>query len=281
LHVIVDLHCHSSASDGELSPQALLQRAVQQGVELLALTDHDSIDGYLQLRADAGASPQLLAGVELSCVWGKGLVHIVGLNIDVDNRLFQQRLLEQQQARNERARLIGEKLGKYGFANAYELAAELAGNSQIGRPHFARLLVEHGYVDSIKQAYKKYLGAGKPGDVKLTWPAMATVVAWIIDSGGVAVLAHPLFYKMTATKLRALLTDFKQAGGLGLEVISGRQPDDRTRYLAGLCQQFELLASIGSDFHRPDEPWNELGQMGVLPKDCRPIWSLWQAPNKS
>lgn len=273
--MIVDFHSHSTASDGELSPFELLQRAAAQGVELMAITDHDCIDGYLAVKQQSPRSLTLIAGVELSCVWGKALVHIVGLNIDTDNAQLLQALAGQQQARCKRAQLIGEKLEKYGFSGGYQYAAGLAGDSQIGRPHFARFLLDKGYVSSTKQAYKRYLGAGKPGDIKLTWPNMSTAVRWIRDSGGVAVLAHPLHYNMTATKLRALVADFKRAGGQAIEVISGKQTADRTRYLSDLAQQFELLASIGSDFHRPGMPWNELGQMGSLPNNCRPVWSLW------
>jgi 3',5'-nucleoside bisphosphate phosphatase len=276
--LIVDFHSHSTASDGELSPADLLLRARQNGVQLMAITDHDSIDGYLAVREQpADSNMQLVCGVELSCVWAGRLIHIVGLNIDPDNLLLLAGLETQQQARLERAHLIGSKLEKYGFMGGYDYAAALAGDSQIGRPHFARFLLECGHVGSINEAFKKYLGAGKSGDIKLTWPALATVVEWITGSGGVAVIAHPLHYKMTATKLRLLIADFKQEGGKGIEVISGKQAADRTQYLAQLSCQFELLASVGSDFHKPGMPWSELGQAGTLPPNCRPVWSAWQS----
>lgn len=273
--LIVDFHCHTTASDGELSPVQLLERALLQGVEQLAITDHDTIDGYLLARQLPRSPLRLIPGVELSCVWGGRLIHIVGLNIDPDHQGLCQALAGQQRARLERAELIGRRLESRGFIGGYQYAAALAGDSQIGRPHFARFLLDKGHVSSIQQAFKKYLGAGKPGDVKLTWPAMTTVLEWVSDSGGVSVLAHPLHYKMTATKLRALLGDFKISGGNGLEVISGRQTDDRSQYLAGLAREFGLLASVGSDFHRPDVSWSELGQMGSLPAGCRPVWSAW------
>lgn len=276
--MIVDFHCHSTASDGVLSPLALVQRAEQQGVEMLAITDHDCIDGYLAVKnAPELKTMQLITGVELSCVWGKTLIHIVGLNLDIDNELLRAALKGQQQARLKRAKLIGSKLEKYGFSGAFDYAAELAGSSQLGRPHFAQFLLDQGHVASTKEAYKKYLGAGKPGDVKLTWPNMDIVIEWINASGGVAVLAHPLHYKMTATKLRALIADFNGAGGQALEVISGKQAADRTEYLAKLAQQFDLLSSVGSDFHRPGMVWSELGQVGELPKSCNPVWLPWTA----
>jgi len=278
--VIVDLHNHSSASDGELSPEDLLQRAQGLGVELMALTDHDTIDGYLALRQSASATAptlQLIPGVELSCVWSKMLIHVVGLGFDADNESLRQALLGQQQARRQRAQLIAAKLEKYGFSGGYDYACDLAGESQIGRPHFAQFLLDKGYVSSLNQAYKKYLGAGKAGDVKLTWPAMASAIDWIVRAGGVAVLAHPLHYKITATKMRALLGDFKAGGGRAIEVICGQQNKDRTQYLSQLATQFELMGSVGSDFHRPGSPWSELGKAGPLPRACVPVWSQFTA----
>lgn len=279
--MIVDFHTHTAVSDGELEPEVLLQRAYDRGVELLAITDHDCIDGYLAARekvrclAVDGKVMALISGVELSCVWSGVLIHIVGLNFDADDPFMRDALARQQISRVERAKLIGEKLKKYGFEGGFEYAAKLAGESQIGRPHFARFLVDMGYVDSVKVAFKKYLGAGKPGDVKHTWPAMESVVKWIKDCGGTAVVAHPLHYKITATKLRALLSDFKAAGGEAIEVISGRQAQDKTQYVARLAEQFDLLASIGSDFHKPGAPWSEIGNSGSLPSQCNPVWSAF------
>jgi predicted metal-dependent phosphoesterase TrpH len=276
LPMIADLHSHSTASDGELAPLALLRRAEQQGVELMAITDHDCVDGYLAVKDQwQQQTMRLIAGVELSCLWGKRLIHVVGLNIDVDNQQLSTGLAQQQLARKQRAQLIDAKLVKCGFSGGLEYVTELAGNSQIGRPHFARFLVEKGYVRSENEAFNRYLGAGKVGDVKELWPAMETVVGWIKASGGVAVLAHPLHYKMTATKLKALIGDFKQYGGAAIEVVSGKQAKDQTQQLAKLAQQFELHASIGSDFHKPGTPWRELGQVGQLPAPCQPVWSLF------
>ncbi|MFT5690831.1 MAG: putative metal-dependent phosphoesterase TrpH [Oceanicoccus sp.] len=279
--MIVDFHTHTTMSDGELGPEALLQRAYEHGVELLAITDHDCIDGYIAVRervrslAVDGKVMRLISGVEFSCVWSGILIHIVGLNFDSDDPFLQEVLAQQQISRMDRAKLIGKKLEKYGFIGGFEYAAKLAGESQIGRPHFARFLVEMGYVDSIQIAFKKYLGAGKPGDIKHTWPTMACVVKWIKDSGGTAVVAHPLHYKITATKLRALLGDFKSAGGEAIEVISGRQAQDKTQYVAQLAEQFDLLASIGSDFHKPGASWSEIGNSGSLPSRCNPVWSVF------
>ena len=274
--MLADLHTHSCASDGELAPEALLHRAVEQGVAMLAITDHDTMDGYLEA-AKAVKDLSLVAGVEFSCVWGKMLIHIVGLNIDHRQPALAQGLVRQKSARDQRGKLIGEKLAKLGFAGAYEGASELAGGGQVGRPDFARFLMQEGHVSSFNQAFKKYLGAGKPGDVKTLWPDMAEVVQWITAGGGVAVIAHPQRYKMTATKLRALIKDFKAAGGQGIEVISGQPDQQAIATMVKLCEQFDLLASIGSDFHRPGTPWSELGCCGELPTSVRPVWSHWES----
>jgi predicted metal-dependent phosphoesterase TrpH len=276
--MLADLHTHTCASDGELTPGELLQRANEQAVELLAITDHDTMDGYMQA-AVGTAAPALIPGVEFSCVWGKILIHVVGLQVDPQQLDMAKGLAVQKQAREERGHLIGDKLAKLGFAGAYEGAKQLAGGGQVGRPDFARYLMQQGHVKSFDQAFKKYLGAGKPGDVKTLWPSLAEVVRWIVASGGTAVIAHPQRYKMTATKLRALIKDFKQAGGQAVEVISGKPDTQATQVMVKLCEQFELLASIGSDFHRPGTPWSELGCCGELPHSVKPVWSQWAAFN--
>lgn len=274
--MLADLHTHTCASDGELSPEALLNRAVGQGVEMLAITDHDTMDGYVEA-AKTVQGLELVAGVEFSCVWGKMLIHVVGLGVDLEQSVLADGLIRQKSARDQRGKLIGEKLAKLGFANAYEGACELAGGGQIGRPDFARFLMQEGHVSSFNQAFKKYLGAGKPGDVKTLWPDLTEIVRWITVSGGVAVIAHPQRYKMTATKLRALIKDFKAAGGQAIEVISGQPDRQAITSMVKLCEQFELLASIGSDFHRPGAPWSELGCCGELPATVKPVWSHWGA----
>ena len=255
-----DLHCHSVHSDGALSVADLLQRARDVGVTTLSITDHDTIEGYLEACSltDANGGLTLVSGVELSCTWGKVGVHVVGLDFDPNHQPLREALARQAQAREQRAEVIAERLTKFGFYGSYAGARQLAKGSQVGRPHFARYLVNAGYVDSIEQAFKRYLGAGKAGDVKAMWPSLETVIDWIVHAGGIAVLAHPLKYSLTGTRLRALLAAFSDAGGGGMEVLSGRQELVDTRYLVGLCKDYGLLGSVGSDFHAP-AVWSELG----------------------
>ncbi len=274
--MIFDLHSHSSASDGMLSPLELVSRARAQGVDVLALTDHDTIAGLEQARVAANdCGLELINGIEFSCLWARQGVHIVGLNVDIDSEALQQAVGHQARVRAERAEQIAARLAKQGIEGTLEGARRLAGEGVVTRPHFARYLVEVGAVKSVNVAFKKYLGAGKAGDVKALWPSVEQVVEWITQAGGVAVLAHPDKYKMTRTKLRALLADFTAAGGQAVEVVSGKQQSAVTKELSRMVSAAGLAASCGSDFHVPNQPWQELGQFGGLTEACQPVWHLW------
>ena len=270
----IDLHTHTTASDGELSPSALLARACEQGLTHIAITDHDTVAAYSELIVPAGLT--VIPGIEFSSRWRTIGVHIVGLNLDLTRPVLARAVAEQQAVRSDRAKTIAERLVKLGIDDPLPAVTALAGGSNIGRPHFARHLVATGKVKNVRAAFKKYLGAGKPGDVKQTWAPIEDVVRWINDAGGVAVLAHPAHYRLTQSKLRELTTDFAAAGGSAIEVVSGSQENAVTRKLAGLCVDFELYASVGSDFHRPDARWAELGRFASLPDTCQPVWELWQ-----
>jgi predicted metal-dependent phosphoesterase TrpH len=181
----------------------------------------------------------------------------------------------QAQAREDRAEKITEVLQRLGFDVALPQVQALAGLGVVGRPHFAQHLVATGQIPSMTMAFKRVLGSGKPGDIKANWPTLETAVGWITDAGGIAVVAHPMKYNMTLTKLRALLSDFVAAGGQGLEVLTGYQDAQRINALADLAHRFDLYASAGSDFHQPGQPWAELGRVAALPDRCVPVWTLW------
>ncbi len=273
---LYDLHSHSNCSDGILRPEALLSRAKTQGVTTLALTDHDTIAGYNEAaRAASVQGIDLIPGIEFSCLWRGMGIHIVGLNFDPDHSGLVQACQQQSEARSRRAEKIALKLAKCGFEDTLQGAARYAGSGVIGRPHFARYLVDTGAVKNHAEAFKRYLGAGKPGDVKQEWPDIATAVDWINSAGGTAVLAHPDKYNMTRTKLRAVIEEFIEAGGRAMEVVSGRQTPQLTRDMAKLAERYELWASCGSDFHVPDQPWQELGRFSELPDLCDPVWDHW------
>lgn len=272
----VDLHMHSHCSDGVLSPTELMERAFAQGVQLLALTDHDTLAGVEEARERAQSlGMQLVSGIEFSTRWGSMGIHIVGLGLALERPALHATVAAQRRARAERNEEIGRRLEKIGVVNAYERARELAGEVEPGRPHFAELLVRDGKVVDSARAFKKYLGSGKLGDVRQQWPPMADIVAAIRAADGVAVLAHPAKYALTRTKLRALMSDFAAAGGQAVEIISGQQASGIAENLASLAREFELEASVGSDFHRPGHPWQELGCPGALPASVTPVWHRW------
>ncbi|WP_292758986.1 PHP domain-containing protein, partial [Methylophaga sp. UBA2689] len=266
-----DLHCHSTASDGALSPKALVERAVQQGVDVLALTDHDGTEGITAaLEAAADQPLTLVPGVEISVSWNSSTVHIVGLNIDIENAKLQNGLANIRQYRQQRAEQIAQRLEKSGISGALEGAGKYASKTMLGRMHFAQFLVEQGHASNAKDVFKRFLVRGKPGYVPGQWTDLESAVEWIIEAGGQAVIAHPLRYKMTGTKLRRLIDDFKTAGGQAIEVSSGHQHPDQLRNVAALAKHYELLASCGSDFHGPEQTWSELGRFLPLPASCKP-----------
>lgn len=273
--MIYDLHCHSDLSDGELSPAELVQRAHDNGVSFLSITDHDSLAVYRSPALSVPAGLTLVPGIELSTQWrGRG-IHIVGLNVDPFNETLVAGALAQQQVRVQRAGKIAQRLERAGHSGALARATELANGNAIGRPHFATFLVEIGAVKTSKAAFRKYLGTGKTGDVRRDWATMDEVVNWIDGAGGVAVIAHPAHYKLTNTRLRELVDDFQAMGGRGIEVVSGSQTLDTTQKLAKIANEKGLFASCGSDFHRPAASWSDLGRFPSLPDTCTPVWHAW------
>lgn len=275
----IDLHCHSTVSDGALTPSDLIARARDKGVTHLALTDHDTIAGLEQARQAAGqVGLELINGVELSCLWRTQTIHIVALDFDVDDPGFRAALATQLDNRWRRARMIAERLERLKVDDLLTKATSVAGGDVPGRPHFARVLVDEGVVRDSGQAFRRHLGAGKPGDVRAFWPGLDEVVAWIVQAGGIAVLAHPRKYKMTATRLRQLVSDFRRAGGRAIEVSTSGQSSGDLGFLAELCRREQLLASQGSDFHFPGAPWCELGHIMKMPDGLEPVWHHFRKP---
>lgn len=270
---IYDLHCHSTASDGELSPTELARRAHRQGVDVLALTDHDVTDGLAEAASVARELGMgFVPGIEVSVSWQKQTVHIVGLHINGRSASLQQGLEKLRGFRNWRAEEIGRRLEKKGIGGAYEGARQLAKGAIISRTHFARFLVANGYARDMRDLFKHYLIKNKPGYVPGEWASLEEAVGWLNDAGGQAVIAHPARYKMTATRLRRLIGEFKEVGGTGLEVVSGTHSNDEVKYMGRLANQFGLYASCGSDFHSPDNIYLELGRLPAMPEACVPVW---------
>lgn len=271
-----DLHCHSTASDGALSPSELVSRAYEQGVNVLALTDHDTVDGLHEARLQAEQlNIKLINGIELSCTHLNQCLHIVGLNIDPHHPLLREGLAKQQALRGERAKRIAEKLAKKGILGVYEAVLADAGNGEITRTHFADYLLRNAYVSSMQEAFDRYLNKGQPAYVATTWASLEEVVNWIVTAGGVAVLAHPLRYKLSSKWINRALAVFKEAGGQGIEVVNGRGSLEEIRLAQQFAERHQLVASAGSDFHAPDSPYLELGRLADIPPKLVPVWSLF------
>jgi len=274
---LYDLHAHSTASDGTLTPAELVRAAAASGIRTLALTDHDSVAGLAEAGAAAAeAGLRLVPGVELSVTWESRTIHVVGLNIAPDHSGLNEGMRRLQAVRFERAKEMGRRLEKKGIPGTLEIAAGLAGAGMVTRTHFARALVQLGHAASVRDVFDKFLAQGKPGHVPTVWAEMAAAVGWIIDAGGVAVLAHPQRYKMTGSWIRRLTGDFKAAGGQAIEVISGNATLSDIQTNTALARRFELLASVGSDYHGPEQVWLKLGKIPPLPDGLAPVWTRWE-----
>ncbi len=274
---VYDLHSHSTASDGVLTPRELVTRAALQGVNILALTDHDDLRGLDEARAAAREQGvEVVAGVEISITWRNSTVHIVGLRVDPADELLAYGLNRNREGRTRRAELMAAELEKLGVRGVLAGAYTYASNKDlIGRTHFARYLVEYGLVKDVKTVFKKYLVKGKPGYVHHEWASLEEVVLWIHAAGGQAVLAHPGRYHFGRERMRDLLREFKELGGDAIEVVTGSHTADQVPIYADLAVEFDFLASVGSDFHAPGEGGRELGRLMPLPLRCRPVWEAW------
>lgn len=274
----IDLHSHSTHSDGVLRPRELVARAAERGVRVLALTDHDETGGLAEARACAGqAGIALVNGVEVSVTWGGQTIHVVGLHIQPEHPALAAGLAGLRAGRRQRAISMAAELAKAGIEGSLEGARRYVTNPElVGRAHFARFLVERGYARDVHAVFKKYLAAGKPGYVPHQWTGLERAVNWINASGGMAVLAHPGRYRLSDAQRDALFGEFKQAGGAGIEVVTGSHTVDQFELYARYARRFGLLASAGSDYHGPGEGYRDLGDLPELPAGCKPVWAEFE-----
>jgi predicted metal-dependent phosphoesterase TrpH len=249
---------------------------------VLALTDHDTLDGLVQARAAMGSEMELIPGVEISVTWHGLTVHVLGLGVDPDNLALKKGLQGLQEFRSWRAREIARKLQLRGINGALEGARRFCKGAILSRTHFAHFLVDSGHASSVRDVFRKFLVKGRPGYVNGQWASLSDAVDWIRQAGGLAVIAHPARYRLTRSRLRALMIDFRDAGGVGLEVVSGCHSADETRCMAAVSREHNLYASVGSDYHGPEKPWVDLGRLLPLPEGCAPIWeaALWSPANR-
>ncbi|MBF5039235.1 PHP domain-containing protein [Methylophilus sp. 13] len=276
MSVPIDLHCHSTLSDGLLSPEELVAHAASKGVRVLALTDHDEVGGLARARIAAEQHGiTLVNGVEISVTWKKRTLHIVGLRIDASDPQLITTFQQVHAARDVRARQMAEGLAKAGVAGAYEGAKQIAGNSVMTRSHFAQFIVKQGHSKNIKSVFKKYMVKGKPGFVNHEWMSLEQAVTLIRQAGGVAVLAHPGRYDLGFVNMHLLLHEFRGYGGQAIEVVTGSHQPPQFDQFAKLAHRFDLKASQGSDYHGPGLSFMEMGRLPALPANCVPLWQDW------
>jgi predicted metal-dependent phosphoesterase TrpH len=272
-----DLHCHSTHSDGLLAPAAVVARAGERGVDVLALTDHDEVSGLAEARdAAVTAGITLICGSELSVTWQGITIHVIALGIDPANATLTDGLAAIRVGRSTRARRIADALAAAGIQGAYEGAMRYVTSERIiSRTHFARYLVEAGHAREMKDVFERYLTPGKPGHVAHEWATLSQAIGWIHAAGGQAVIAHPGRYKVNAGGMRRLLTEFRDTGGDAIEILSPSHTRAQYAEFATHARILGLRGSCGSDWHGPGEGWMDLGALPDLPAGVVPVWKDW------
>lgn len=266
----VDLHLHSSRSDGKLSPTELIRLCSDSGLKVVALTDHDSTEGVEEARGAATriGGIEVISGVELSCDSSLGEVHILGLFVDVEAEELQAFLERTRRGRTARGRQIVERLAASGVDLSFERVLEIADGGAVGRPHVARAMVEAGYVRDTKQAFDRFLGKGGAGHVAQSKLTPAGAVELLVRNRALPVLAHPLESAVKSgrreiLRLEQTVSELKSAGLAGLEVYYGDYTPVQVRRLELIAQRFDLVPCGGSDFHKTDTPGEPLpGSVG-------------------
>lgn len=273
---LFDLHCHSTVSDGLLSPPELVAHAAKRGVKVLALTDHDDLGGlHIAREAALQHDIQFINGVEISVTWKRRTLHIVGLKVDANNVALKAALDGVRIGRDERAQEMGADLARVGIHGAYEGAKALAKQSIITRTHFARFLVDNGHAKDTKSVFKKYLVKGKPGFKEHEWMNLKSAVDLINAAGGQAVIAHPGRYDLGTINMLLLMHEFRSLGGTAIEVVTGSHTPPQYQQFAKIAHKFSLKSSLGSDYHGSGISYMEMGCIPDLPDGCVPVWDDW------
>lgn len=275
--MLIDLHSHTTASDGQLSPKELVNRAENRQVHMLAITDHDTVDGLLDAKktiTDNKLNLTLINGIEISTNWLNHEIHVIGVNIDPSSIALTSLITEQKEKRQARAIEMGLRLSKANIPNAYEGAKAIAGDGAITRAHFARYLIQIGVGSSNKKIFEHYLSKGNKGYVPHHWVNLDQAISIIHKAGGEAILAHPTHYNLSNKWIRSLLSSFKSLGGDAMEVAMGQQEPGKRLQLALWSNEYGLKASQGSDFHFVGR-WRDLGKSLALPDITTPIWINW------
>lgn len=273
---LIDLHSHSVVSDGTLTPTELVTHAAKQGVKVLALTDHDDVAGLVEARQAAEQRGiQLIHGVEISITWKMRTFHILGLRVDPSNVELLAGLSKIREGRHVRAEGMAAGLARAGIGGSLEGSYAYASGGIISRTHFARFLVEKGHAKDTKAVFKNFLVKGKPGYFEHAWTSLQDAVNWIKGAGGQAIIAHPGRHDLGKTNMLTLFSEFRECGGVGIEVVTGSHTPDQFQQFAKLAHQFDFLSSMGSDYHGPGHNYIEMGRLPDLPYGCVPVWHDW------
>jgi len=270
----IDLHNHSYYSDGFLSPREVVKLASKANCSLFSLTDHDTTDGLIEAQLESNKLDlNFINGVEISAFWRNSAIHIIGLGIEIDNDMLQTGLEFNQAIRKDRAKKIALGLWRSGIKDALEKAQKISGGYMLTRTHFAQMLIQEGYCKDMNSVFRRYLTGSKPGGVKAEWKDFNEVINWIHSAGGKALIAHPFRYRMTQTKIKKMLNDFKEANGDGFEVVNANSSDEEISLGNQWSEEYDLLASVGSDFHGWPNQRVQIGNLADLPNNSRAIWS--------
>ena len=270
----VDLHNHSYYSDGFFSPAEVVKFAYEADCDLFSLTDHDTVEGITdaQLEADK-LGIRLINGVEISAFWRNMAIHIVGLGVDINNDKLVTGLAHNQELRKNRAEKIALSLWRSGIKDALEKSQSISGGHMLTRTHFAQMLIQEGYCKDMKSVFRRYLTGKKPGGVRVEWKDFDEVINWIQSAGGMAFIAHPFRYRMTHTKIKNMIKDFKDASGDGFEVVNANSSEEEISLGNQWSEDFDLLASCGSDFHGWPNQRIQIGSLSDMPNSKRAVWS--------
>jgi len=269
-----DLHNHSYYSDGLLSPSEVVRLASKAGCDLFSLTDHDSTDGIAEAKLEADkVGLNLVNGVEISAFWRNMAIHIIGLGVDINNDELQTGLEHNQELRKNRAEKIALSLWRSGIKDTLEKAQSISGGHMLTRTHFAQMLIQEGYCKDMKSVFRRYLTGKKPGGVRVEWKDFDEVINWIQSAGGMAFIAHPFRYRMTHTKIKNMIKDFKSASGDGFEIVNANSSEDEISIGNQWSEDYDLLTSCGSDFHGWPNQRVQIGNLSDMPNPKRAVWS--------
>lgn len=257
---LIDLHIHTTASDGTFSPKEVVEMALERNLSVIAITDHDTVAGVEEaMEASEGKEITVVPGVEISCLYSGREIHMLGLFLDWKKPEFLEHMEEMRREREDRNQKMIEKMQADGIPVTKEKLQFGEPDTVITRAHFARFLEQEGMVKKKDEAFKKYIGEGCPYYLPRRYIPYEKAIDWIKEAGGLAILAHPYLYGFKEPKVRQMLLDLKEAGLDGLEAYHSSVNNGQSNLLREYAKEYGLLVSGGSDFHGSNKPYVHLG----------------------